>query len=220
MSAAAGSPNALNPVAVRFLTSLGEAVHRRTPYDHWLLDEALPDETLDAIAALPVAPPQGAVFNGTREINNSTRLFFSPENQRRFAVCREVVRAFGDPRVIGALEAVTHAPVSHGHLRIEYCQDVTGFWLEPHLDIAVKLFTMLIYLSDDRRLHDAGTDIYDASPGHKRVATVPYEKGRGLIFIPGHDTWHGFTPRPIAGLRKSIIVNYVAPEWRSRGELA
>jgi len=69
-------------------------------------------------------------------------------------------------------------------------------------------------------LRDAGTDIYDASPDHKPVATVPYENGKGLIFIPGTDTWHGFTRRPIAGVRKSVIVNFVARDWRSLDELA
>jgi hypothetical protein len=79
---------------------------------------------------------------------------------------------------------------------------------------------MLIYLSGEPELRDAGTDIYDASAEHRPVATVPYEKGKGLIFIPGSNTWHGFTRRPIAGVRKSIIVNYVTRDWRSIDELA
>jgi len=87
------------------------------------------------------------------------------------------------------------------------------------LDISVKLFTMLIYLSDDPNLFDAGTDIYDATPEHKLVATAPYEQNTGLIFIPGTNTWHGFSKRPIMGLRKSIIINYVTPEWRNKDEL-
>jgi hypothetical protein len=41
-----------------------------------------------------------------------------------------------------------------------------------------------------------------------------------LVFVPGADTWHGFAPRPIRGARRSLIVNYVKPEWRSRHELA
>jgi hypothetical protein len=38
--------------------------------------------------------------------------------------------------------------------------------------------------------------------------------------VPGADTWHGFRRRPIAGIRRSLIVNYVKSEWRSRHELA
>jgi hypothetical protein len=34
------------------------------------------------------------------------------------------------------------------------------------------------------------------------------------------DTWHGFRPRDIRGVRRSLIVNYVVPEWRARHELA
>ena len=41
----------------------------------------------------------------------------------------------------------------------------------------------------------------------------------GPISIPGLDTWDAFTPRPIRGLRKSIIINYVGPEWRAGVEL-
>lgn len=210
----------IEPATQHFLRALSQAHCSAEPYSHWLLRDALPEALIDGIANLPVAPPEAAIFNGTREANNSARLFFSREAQARYPVCHGAAQIFRDSRVVAALEAATGAPLSRGQLRIEYCQDVTGFWLEPHLDIAVKLFTMLIYLSGDPALRDAGTDIYDATPQHNLVATVPYEKAAGLIFIPGKNTWHGFSQRPIAGLRKSIIVNYVAPDWRSREELA
>ena len=209
-----------NAVARQFLTCLAASDRRRTPFRYWLLDQALPAPTVDAIAGLPYAPPVAAQFNGRRETNNSTRVYFSKENQIRFGVCREVAEAFKHPRVVAAIEQETGTDLTHGQLRVEYCQDVDGFWLEPHVDISVKLFTMLIYLSDEPELRDAGTDIYDASPEHKLVGTAPYEKNKGLIFIPGRDTWHGFTPRPIRGVRKSIIINYVSPAWRDTFELA
>ena len=41
-----------------------------------------------------------------------------------------------------------------------------------------------------------------------------------MIFIPGADTWHGFEPRPLRALRRSLIVNYVGDEWRARDQLA
>ena len=122
--------------------------------------------------------------------------------------------------MLGALRSLTGADLSRGHLRIEYCQDVDGFWLEPHLDISVKLFTMLVYLSGDPALRDAGTDIYDSSPEHRLAASAPYEKNKGLIFIPGTNSWHGFSKRPIRGLRKSIIINFVSDDWRAKDELA
>lgn len=209
-----------NASATQFLDCLARADHKTWPYDFWLLEDALPPATVRAIASLPVAPPAAPTFDGRRESNNSTRFYFSPEAQREHAVCKEVADAFRHPKVIAALIAATKARVDQGHLRIEYCQDTDGFWLEPHLDISVKLFTMLIYLSDDPRLADAGTDVYDASPEHKPVARADYKFNAGMIFIPGKDTWHGVSKRPINGLRKSIIVNYVKPEWRATHELA
>lgn len=220
MSVALRRPEStLNATGQNFLQCLQAAQHATAPYDHWLLQDALPEADIEAIAALPFAPPGTAIFNGKRETNNATRVYFTRDNQNKFPVCAAMVEAFTHPEMLAALTAATGAPVAQGHLRIEYCQDVDGFWLEPHLDISVKLFTMLVYLSDDPNLYDAGTDIYDATPEHNRVATVPYEKNKGLIFIPGRDTWHGFSRRPIRGLRKSIIINYVTDAWRDKWEL-
>lgn len=202
-----------------FLDAVGSADHRTAPYDHWLLKNCLPDETVEAVTALPFAPPAILPFDGRRESGNSTRVFFNPAQQTRFPVCAALASAFADPSVVSVLELATGAPVGRGRLRIEYCQDVDGFWLEPHLDIKVKLFTLLIYLSADPRLHDAGTDMYDDTPDRNRVGTVPYRRNGGMIFIPGERSWHGFTRRPIAGLRQSLIVNYVAADWRATEEL-
>jgi hypothetical protein len=204
----------------QFLDCLAHCRHERWPYDYWLLRNPLPDLTCEAIAALPVAPPLDATFDGRREANNATRVYFSPEMQAAHAVCREVADAFRSEAVKTAIAATRGARIADARLRIEYCLDTDGFWLEPHVDISVKRFTMLIYLSRDPQLHDAGTDVYDASPEHKLDARAPYEFNSGMIFIPGKDTWHGFAKRPIRGLRKSIIVNYVAPEWRAMEELA
>jgi len=79
---------------------------------------------------------------------------------------------------------------------------------------------MMLYLSDDLALRDAGTDIYDATPEHNLVLSAPYEQNHGMIFIPGDKTWHGFSKRRIHGLRKSLMINFVSPEWRNKEELA
>ncbi|MGI9426172.1 MAG: 2OG-Fe(II) oxygenase [Hyphomicrobiaceae bacterium] len=201
------------------LGALNQARHHSQPFNYWLLDDILPEDLIDGIAALPFAPPGASVLDGRRESNNSTRVYFTPENQKKFAVCRDTAEAFGSDAVVNRIEELTDAHLNGARLRIEYCQDVDGFWLEPHVDIAVKRFTMLVYLSGESDLAAAGTDIYDASPEHNLVASAPYEKNKGLIFIPGADTWHGFSRRPIAGVRKSIIINWVAPEWRDTWEL-
>lgn len=210
-----------NFVADVFLDSLARAKHVAAPYDHWLLDRVLPEADVSAIAALPFLPPQEALFDGKREANNSVRVFFNPENQARFAVCRRVAAGFLDPRVLRAIEQRTGANLSGSHLRIEYCQDTEGFWLAPHTDISVKTFSMLIYLSDDPRLKNAGTDIHEGPPDFKHVASAPYGRNLGFIFVPGKDTWHAIGKRPLNGaVRKSIIVNYVSAAWRETSELS
>jgi hypothetical protein len=209
-----------NPVAQSFLACLTRAQHETWPFDYWLLDKAIPDADVDAITALPFAPPPAAVFDGRRETNNATRVYFTRENQERFGVCRDIVRGFNDPAVRRSIEQTTGADLTDARLRIEYCQDEPGFWLEPHTDILVKKFTMLVYLSDDPRLRMAGTDIHEGPPDYKYVCTAPYGRNLGVIFIPGKTSWHAVGHHPIVAGRKSIIINYVSPEWRDTWELA
>jgi len=209
-----------DPVVGSFLACLKSARHETSPFDYWLLENPLPEGFCDDIAALPFPPPGAAVFNGRRETNNATRVYFTPENQTVFGVCRQVVEGFNDPAVKSAIEEATGADLSDSHLRIEYCQDTDGFWLEPHTDIAVKKFTMLVYLSDNPGLANAGTDILEGPPDHKYVGSAPYGKNKGVIFIPGPDTWHGVGHHPVKGLRRSIIVNFVTPDWQDKWELA
>lgn len=213
----AGGPASTAAVVARSMT---HAHHATWPYDHWLLRDVLPDDLARRIVALPLTPPDAPAFDGRRESNNAWRVYVSPATQARFPACRVLADAFQDRDVRGVIERTTGADLARGRLRIEYCQDGDGFWLEPHVDLPVKLFTMLIYLSGEPELADAGTDIYDVSPEHRPVARAPCAWNTGLIFIPGKNTWHGFSPRPIRGIRKSLIVNYVGPEWRAVDELA
>jgi hypothetical protein len=164
-----------------------------------------------------VAPPIGDTL-GKRETHNSTRLFFGAEQRAAYPVCDALASALQGHAVVRRLESLCGAVLRGSSLRIEYCLDTDGFWLEPHTDIGAKLYTMLVYLSDEPASEAWGTDVLDGP--HRLVATTPYVRNGGLIFIPGADTWHGFHRRPIAGVRRSLIVNYVKPEWRSRHELA
>ena len=204
--------------AIEFLHCLNDSRAETAPYGHWHLRHVFTDAACEAMAALPFdAPPIGDT-RGKRETHNSSRTFFSARNRARFAVCREVAEALQDTPVVRRVEEVCGVALNGSYLRIEYCQDVDGFWLEPHTDIPAKLFTMLVHLSTDPDSSGWGTDIFDDEQRH--VATAPCEFNCGLIFIPGKDTWHGFRKRPINGVRKLLIVNYVKNEWRARDELA
>ncbi len=209
-----------NSVAWSLLDCLRNLNHISRPFDHWLLTNALPEGFCEALTSLPFKLPQDNVFNGKRETNNSTRIYFTPENQAKFVVCRRVVEGFKDAGVKSAIEEATGTDLSKTRLRIEYCQDAGGFWLEPHTDIFVKKFTMLVYLTDDVNLSKAGTDIHEGPPDFKYVGSAPYGKNLGVIFIPGTNTWHGVGHHPFKGIRKSIIINYVTSDWQDTWELA
>ncbi len=208
----------MNPITEAISDCLDKAQAETQPYRYWLLKDVLTEEACDGILDLPIEPPQIDRYDGTRECNNESRTFINADLCSRSAVCRDVVDALSDERTIDKFERVCGIDLSKGSLRIEYTQDSDGFCLEPHTDISVKLFTMLVYLSKEPELADAGTDLYDDAFNH--VGRAPFAQNRGLIFIPGTDTWHGFAKRPLRGVRRSIIVNYVAEDWRERWQLA
>lgn len=197
---------------------LAASTLRTWPYRHWLLSDVLPPPVADSIRALPFSPADLGDTKGKRETHNAVRVFFSAENCDRFLACREIADAFQAQDTVRRIEDTCGTSLDGSYLRIEYCQDRGGFWLEPHTDIGAKVFTMLIYLSDGNGAEHWGTDIYD--PDLNLVGMAPYGFNRGLIFVPAADTWHGFRKRDISGTRKSIIVNYVKNEWRSRHELS
>jgi hypothetical protein len=129
-----------------------------------------------------------------------------------------ISEAFQDKRITDTIEKVFGTDLAGTYLRIEFAQDTDGFWLEPHTDLGVKSFTMLLYLSDEEGHDDLGTDVYDANKKH--VARSPFAPNLAFVFVPGGDTYHGFERRPIKGVRKSLIINYVTDEWRAREQLA
>ena len=204
-------------IAKTFLTSLHHAGQHHHPYRHWLLDHCLPEEIVDDITALPIQPAYIDDTHGRRETHNDSRIHFGEKYRTQHKVMDSLARVFQSRQVVDELEAVTGVRLAGTSLRIEYCQDTDGFWLEPHTDIGVKKFTMLIYLNREPEGADWGTDIYADKDTH--VGRAPSGFDAGLIFIPADNTWHGFEKRPMKGIRKSLIINYVGPEWRSRHEL-
>jgi hypothetical protein len=210
--------------------SLGEAVKRsldasfararphHDPYRHWLLSDVFPSEVAAQLRHLPFSPPRLDGVSGKRELHNDKRHYFDAANNARFPQCAAVSEAFQSPETIGVIRRRTGLDLTGTYVRLEYAQDIEGFWLEPHTDLGVKKFTMLIYLSDGPAQSDLGTDIYRAPD--EWAGRTPFEDNSALIFVPGHDSWHGLERRPIHGVRKSVIMNYVTDDWRARDQLA
>jgi hypothetical protein len=200
------------------LNSIDASKPEEKPYRHWFLRKCLPQDVVDSILGLPFEAPSLDGVSGKRELHNNTRKYFDVENAARFPVAKAFNDAFQGRAVIDRIEKHFGTKLDGSYLRVEIAQDTDGFWLEPHTDLGVKLFTMLLYTSKDPSHTDLGTDIYDTEKKH--VGRSPFESNAALVFVPSNITYHGFEPRKINGVRKSVIINYVTNEWRAREQLA
>ena len=200
-----------------FSQRLGSPEPRRSPYPHWIIGDVLPTGLTEALAALPLEAPDVGEVSGARELHNDTRSYVDAAAIAAFPACRRLAELFLDPAMIETIEAVTGADLDGTYLRIELALDTKGFWLKPHTDLGVKRFTMLYYLAPSGR-PELGTDIYADAATHAH--SVPFEPGTAVIFKPSTNTWHGFEPRAINGVRRSAIINYVTEDWRAREQLA
>jgi hypothetical protein len=155
--------------------------------------------------------------SGRRELHNDARQYFAGEVLANHPVARSVADSFQSPAVVRAFAELTGAPLEGTYLRVEYAVDQDGFWLEPHTDLGVKALTLLIQLPAEGQA-DLGTDIYGGPDDWRERAA--FDWNAALMFVPSDRTWHGFEPRSISGVRRSVIVNYVTEDWRAREQLA
>ncbi|MGE0767662.1 MAG: 2OG-Fe(II) oxygenase [Hyphomicrobiaceae bacterium] len=205
-------------ITTALLGSIAASEKHPQPYPHWLLKQCLPADVADDLTELPFPAPALGGVSGKRELHNATRTYFDVENQAAFPVIAAFAEAFQSPRVTQRIASHFGTRLGGSYLRLEYAQDTNGFWLEPHTDLGVKVFTMLLYLSKPPSHADLGTDIYDADKRH--IGRSPFAQNSAMVFVPSNDTYHGFEPRQIEGVRKSIIINYVTNEWRAREQLS
>jgi hypothetical protein len=205
-------------VVASLIKSFEAAERHETPYRHWFIKDCLPQAAVDAILALPFPAPALDGVSGKREVHNATRKYFDAENMEKYEVCRNVNAALQDKRVTSKIDQVFNTKLAGTYLRVEFAQDTNSFWLEPHTDLGVKSFTFLLYMSKDAQHSGLGTDIYDSHKKH--VGTSPFKSNGAMIFVPSDITYHGFEPRQIDGVRKSVIINYVTTDWRAREQLA
>lgn len=205
-------------IKTSLLAALEHGETRTTPYRHWLLSDILPGDAVEQLLDLPFSPQSVGDVSGKRELHNASRTYFDAQNNARYPVCNAISEAFQDPQAVGALARTFDVDLTGANLRIEFAADTDGFWLEPHTDLGVKRLTFLYYLSDEDGQENLGTDLYASKDEHS--GRPPFISNSALVFVPSDDTWHGFEPRPIKGVRKSLIVNYVTSEWRARDQLA
>jgi hypothetical protein len=211
-------PPSAPDIALHFAAGLARAERVDMPFRHFYAEGLLPAAAVDDLARLPVVPPRLDGLSGRREYHNAARFFCNAKTMQRFPALAALARALQARAAVAAIETFCETSLAGTFLRVEYAADSDGFWLEPHTDLGVKKFTCLISLAEDERQSSLGTDIY--TPDRKLYRRYPFHRGAALVFIPAHDTWHGFEKRPIVGCRRSLIVNFVGPEWRDRAQLA
>lgn len=205
-------------VKAALLKSFAAGQKHTSPYPHWFVSQCLPDDVVDGVLALPFPAPSLEGVSGKRELHNATRRYFDAENRAKFPFVEAVSQAFQDADVTHTIERTFGSKLKGSYVRIEFAQDTDGFWLEPHTDLGVKMFTFLLYLSKDPGHKELGTDIYDNDKTW--VARSPFASNAAMIFVPSNNTYHGFEARKIPGVRKSLVINYVTNEWRAREQLA
>ena len=225
-STSAAKPRASAPAPIsasdaligQMAASLKAAARSDDPYRHWIATDIFEAPVVDALSRLPFPAAGVDGVSGARELHNNTRQYFDAPHNAAHPVCGRLAQAFQSPKMVDLFQTVTGASLDGCYVRIEYAQDIDGFWLQPHTDLGVKRLTMLYYLADAPGQESLGTDIY--RDGETWAKTTPFERNAALIFVPSDNTWHGFAPRTITGVRKSVIINYVTDEWRAREQLA
>ncbi len=207
----------IGDVAGQFSRALRQSRRDETPYLHWVLTDVFPESQCTGLLTLPIVPPALGNTDGTRNTYNSRRTFFTPTLRSRFPACAVLADALQRPDIARQFQETCKIAVAGSFLRIEYIQDTDGMWLEPHTDIADKLFSMVVYLCTGPEAKDWGTDIYDAQ--RRWIGRTSAGFNTAVIFVPGANTWHGFERRPIDGVRRLMEINYVQ-NWRDREQLA
>jgi hypothetical protein len=208
----------VDALVTALLKSMQTSQRAEEPYRHWILRHCLPQDAVQQLLELPFSAPCLGGVSGKRELHNATRQYLDVHTRQAFPICQAFCQALQDRHLLDRVANHFGASLGGSYLRVEYAQDTDGFWLEPHTDLGVKIFTMLLYLSKDAQHEALGTDIYNARRLH--VGRAPFACNTAMVFVPGTATYHGFERRRIEGVRKSIIVNYVTSEWRAREQLA
>ena len=214
-------PTLLEPaeVASHFVKVLAASELIEQPYRRWKLIDVFPESMCTGILTLPIPPPVVTIdTKGQRATFNDQRTFFTPRLREFYPAVSVLCDAMQRPEVARQFQSTCGIKAKKGYLRMEYIQDLDGAWLEPHCDIPEKLFSMVLYLCTGPYARDWGTDIYDSN--RKPIGRSPADFNTAAIFIAGPNTWHGFDPRPIHGVRRLMEINYVSDDWRDRDQLA
>ena len=201
------------------IDSLQKRKENNTPFQHWSINDLLPQNYIDRIINDIPIPDTQKIHDGTRAgdttfkdgKNTSSRMFITRKIIMQHPFLQELIDVFLHSETVTLIKECFFSTHEKLFFRAECTFDHNGFYLAPHEDIKEKVFTLFLYLGDSPEY--CGTDLYD---NHKNlVKTIPFKNNTGYIFVPGKNTWHGFEPKAFTGVRRALLLNYVTfeTEW-------
>src|SRR5215472_13681326 len=208
----------MNRTCGTFLSALRKSDHHREPFDYWLLEDILPKAVCDAIA-----------FRSRLPTTQSSMAVAKPTIRRGLFHVRQPAAVLGLPR---SDRRISEPSGRAGHRTNDGGQPDSRPPTHRVLPGRRRVLAGTTRRHSGQALHHACLSHRRAGaarcrhrqrrrePSAQLLTSVPYKWDAGSIFIPGKNTWHGFRKRPIHGVRKSIIINYVAPGWRAVEEQA
>ena len=152
-------------------------------------------------------------YDGRRACTNEVRTFANRE------ATPELAAYFSDWDTDHARQFFTDVSgvdCSAGRLRVELCQDGPGFYLDRHIDIPEKLITLQVYLGGGS--DSWGTSLYDNDTG-KLVHTNLFKHNTGWLTWAHGNVLHGVEKNMVDDTRRSVIINYVAGDWKDLDQL-
>lgn len=195
------------------VASFNNAPEQDYPFQHWEVENMLPDALTSQILAIRIPKTQGFVYDGTRASDSKLtpggtppkRMFITPDIAAEYPFFKDLVDTFLSQEVCDIVKNKFGVDTNGLFLRVEYINDFDGFFLEPHKDIIEKQFTLLLFQGEGPE--HMGTDFYDSD--FNVVKTVKFGHNRGYVFTPCENSWHGLERKPIPDRRASLLINYV-----------
>ncbi len=93
-------------------------------------------------------------------------------------------------------------------LRLSLVRDLPGYFIRPHQDIPSKLLTTQIYLPQDDRWSELGTNLYtrDQVGKFKTDVAVPFLPNSGYAFPVSKNSWHGVDVIPSEATERNSLM--------------
>jgi hypothetical protein len=186
---------------------IGGADHRVHPFEHWLLG-------LSPVSSKPCLPRR-VLFDLTQLALPAPVAYLNPAVRAAHPLCDLVAHAFQDPRVVDRIANTCRVDLNGTYLHLAYTQDGEGHARAADVGPRSKLLTLMLYLSGS---DGAGTDLFDTAGRH--IGRVPFAVNAGIMFALSPTAYHGFLPRRMPLMRKSLVASYVTAEFAHPEQLA